>query len=249
MKKYTIAVLSVIFILSLVTAVSASTSAPRIHIKAGASLNWAGYAIETNLITPQKGAVSSVSGSWIVPAVDCSATPNAYATFWVGIDGYASGTVEQIGTDSDCSGTTPSYYAWFEMYPKFPVYINRAVSPGDHISAEVTYVGKGLFQLTINDESKGWTFTTTQKSPSAKRSSAEWIAEAPWSGGVLPLANFGTVTFTDAQATVNGHTGTISDTQWQYDRIDMVTPSGALKAQTSGLKHQGDTFTVTWVQP
>ena len=40
-----------------------------------------------------------------------------YSSFWVGIDGYSSSSVEQLGTDSDCAGNTPDYYAWWEMYP------------------------------------------------------------------------------------------------------------------------------------
>lgn len=56
-----------------------------------------------------------------VPTVDCIVTPTSYSAFWVGLDGYSSKTVEQIGTEADCKGATPSYYAWYEFYPKFPV--------------------------------------------------------------------------------------------------------------------------------
>jgi hypothetical protein len=56
-------------------------------------------------VTGSKASVTDVTGSWTVPAVDCTSpngTPNGYSSFWVGIDGYGSNTVEQIGTDSDC---------------------------------------------------------------------------------------------------------------------------------------------------
>jgi hypothetical protein len=219
--------------------------APRIHVKEGTSLNWAGYAALTNLQKPQNGAVSDVQGSWIVPAVDCFKTPNAYSSFWIGIDGYSSNTVEQIGTDSDCSSGSPKYNAWYEMYPKYPVNLAMTISPGDQMSAEVKYLGSGMFQLTIKDVTSGVTFSTTQKSPSAKRSSAEWIAEAPWSSGVLPLANFGTVYFTSAKATLNGHDGTISDSSWKFDAITMAS-SSVTKAKPSVLSSDGSAFSVTW---
>jgi Peptidase A4 family len=75
-----------------------------------------------------------------VPAVTGSAT--AYSSFWVGIDGFNAGTVEQIGTDSDISRGSPLYYAWFEFYPS-PMYqiTSLSVRPGDVMSATVTYSG------------------------------------------------------------------------------------------------------------
>jgi Peptidase A4 family len=68
------------------------------------STNWSGYAVTGASFT-------HAAGSWIVPTVNCSKTPNTFAAFWVGIDGWTSSTVEQTGTDSDCSGSSPSYYA------------------------------------------------------------------------------------------------------------------------------------------
>lgn len=160
-------------------------------------------------------------------------TPNAYSSFWIGIDGYSSGTAEQIGTDSDTSSGVPQYYAWYEMYPKYPVNLNLKISPGDDMSGEVKYLGSNKFLLTITDMTTGTTFSTTQKS-SGKRPSAEWIAEAPSSrSGVLPLADFASVFFSGSQATLNGHTGTISDSAWKYDAITMTTSSGTTKVQPS----------------
>lgn len=225
----------------------ASTFSPRIKIKDGTSTNWSGYAIQTSLSTPQSNAVSSVKGNWIVPSVDCSGTPTAYSSFWIGIDGYSSSTVEQIGTDSDCSNGIPKYYAWYEMYPKFPANLRMKVSPGNLMSAEITFGSKNTFTLKITNTSTGETFTTNQKSNNVKRSSAEWIAEAPSSsGGVLPLANFGTAIFQNSSATVNGTTGTISNPAWQYDVITMKTSSGTTKAQPSALSIDGSSFNVTW---
>src|ERR1035437_4462946 len=74
--------------------------------------NWGGYAV-----TGTKGSVTDVKASWVVPAIvgNCPST-NQYSSFWVGIDGYSSNTVEQIGTDSDCVNSKPVYYAWYEFY-------------------------------------------------------------------------------------------------------------------------------------
>jgi hypothetical protein len=196
------------------------------------STNWSGYAVTG-------GRYTKVSSSWTVPSVSCSAT--AYSSFWVGLDGDTSGTVEQTGTDSDCSGSTPQYYAWYEMYPKFPVNYSNPVVPGDNMSATVSTNGSGSFTLTISDTTRGWTQTTNARLKSAKLASAEVIAEAPSSsGGVLPLADFGTVNFSGAS--VNG--SLLTSNTPGLDAITMVTSSGTVKAQPSSMSN--GSFSVKW---
>lgn len=230
---------------SSVSPASQPMNAPRVPAKEGTSTNWAGYAVETSLASPQSNAVSDVKGTWVVPAVSAS-TGNTYSSVWVGIDGYSSSTVEQTGTEQDWYNGAPRYYAWYEMYPKMPWIINKPVNPGDTMTAEVNYIGKKGFVLTISDITGGWSFSTTQTAPQAQRKSAEWVVEAPSSGGVLPLANFGTELLNNASATLNGHAGTISDTAWKNDPINMVTTGGIVKAQTSSLSPDGTSFSVTW---
>jgi hypothetical protein len=197
------------------------------------STNWSGYAAETNLGSPASNAVTAVSGSWIVPTV--TGKTNAYSSVWVGIDGYSSNSVEQLGTEQDTtkSGGT-RYYAWWEMYPNPSVLISgMTISPGDSMSASVTY-NAGVFTLQMTDNTTGQSFSTNQ-SATAQRSSAEWIVEAPSSGTVLPLANFGTAHISAAQATINGVRGAIDNASWQNTAINMVTRSGSPLDQTSGL--------------
>jgi hypothetical protein len=217
--------------------------APRIHVKEGTSTNWSGYAVlPTAVKRGQTQSVTDVKGSWTVPAV--VGTGTSYSAFWIGIDGYNSGTVEQIGTSSDVVNGVPSYYAWYEIYPKYPVTISMTISVGDTITADVLSTSKG-FQLTITDVNTGKSFTTLQKCPQAAKSSAEWVAEAPSSmSGVLPLANFGTVTFTGCSATIGGNTGSI--TSFQNDAITMVTSGGTTKAYPHDLSIDGNGFQVTW---
>jgi hypothetical protein len=248
MKKAILAlsVLAVLSASSLLSSVSFACHSPEMRVKDSTSSNWSGYAVETSLVSPQSGAVSDVKGSWIIPSVSGVVTPNAYSAFWIGIDGYSSNSVEQIGTSSDTSSGTARYYAWYEMYPKYPVTIRMTIHVGDNVSAEVQYTGNNRFKLSITDVTTGASFSTTQTLRNARRSSAEWVAEAPSSrSGVLPLADFGTAYFSNCQATLKGHTGTISDATWQYDAITMAT-SGTTKAQPSLLSNGGASFSVTW---
>jgi Peptidase A4 family len=204
------------------------------------STNWSGYAAETNLNNPASNAVTEVSGAWTVPTV--TGSTNAYSSVWVGIDGYSSSTVEQIGTEQDTlSFGATRYYAWWEMYPNPSVQItSMTIRPGDTISASVTY-NSGIFTLQITDNTTGGSFTTTQAA-TAQRSSGEWIVEAPSSiSGILPLANFGTANFSAAQATISGAPGAIDNAAWQNTSIDMVTSSGTLLDQTSGLTDTSNT--------
>ena len=107
-------------------------------------------------MTGANGSVTDVKGSWIVPTVTCAAkAPDSYSSFWVGIDGYGSNTVEQIGIDADCVSGKAAYSAWFEFYPHWPSTINTVdVVPGDTISAEVSYSTKGQFTVTLTNVSQ-----------------------------------------------------------------------------------------------
>lgn len=167
------------------------------------SSNWSGYAV-----TGANGSISEADGSWTVPAVQCS-SGSQYSSFWVGIDGFNSNSVEQTGTDSDCSSGTPQYYAWYEFYPHSAFLITRiTVHVGDSMTAKVTFSGR-TFTVTLTDASTGLSFQTSSRTK-AERSSAEWIAEAPSSsGGVLSVADFGTVSFFGSHATKSGQLGTI----------------------------------------
>jgi Peptidase A4 family len=213
------------------TAQASARFVPNHKISQSTSSNWSGY-------SAINGRYTSVSATWKQPAASCTSA-TTYSSFWVGLDGDGSSTVEQTGTSADCSGGVPKYYAWYEMYPKFPVNLSLAVAPGDSMTGSVTTDGGGHFTLTIRDATTGQSFTTTQHLNRAKLASAEVIAEAPsGSGGVLPLTNFGTVGF--SSSTVNGQPiGTFGP-----DKIDMVSGS-TVKAQTSALSG-GSSFSVAW---
>jgi hypothetical protein len=200
------------------------------------STNWSGYAA-----TGGSGAFSSVSASWTQPAATCPGG-SQYASFWVGLDGYNSGSVEQTGTDSDCSGRTPQYYGWYEMYPAYPVNYSNTVRPGDKMSASVTFSGSSTYTLVLTDSTRGWTKRTVVSESGLARSSAEVITEAPSSNsGVLPLADFGTVNY--GSSTVNG-TSMASHNPVQ---ITMVDNSGRDKDTTSSINSSGG-FSNTWIR-
>jgi hypothetical protein len=201
------------------------------------STNWSGYAA-----TGANGAFKSVSASWKEPTATCSSRSAQYAAFWVGLDGFNSDSVEQTGTDSDCNGRTPDYYGWYEMFPADPVNFSNPVSPGDSFTASVTFSGTETYTLVLKDVTKGWTQTITKNQSGLDRSSAEVITEAPSSeSGVLPLADFGTVSY--SASTANGTSlGAQSPTE-----IIMIDNSNRDKDSTSAIG-SGGAFSNTWIR-
>jgi len=199
------------------------------------SQNWAGYASAGNA-----GTFTSVSASWSQPAVTCTAT-DTFASFWVGLDGDGTNSVEQTGTEADCSGGNAVYQGWFEMFPAAPVFYNDPVQPGDAMSASVVANGGGAFTLTLTDSTQGWTQKTDQTLNTAQLGSAEVIAEAPSSGNgnVLPLSNFGAVNFTAVTAD-NAPIGNENP-----DSLTMVSGNNVTEATPSALTG-GNAFSVTW---
>ncbi len=215
----------------------AARIASDIRNAATTSTNWSGYAV-----TGANGAFHSVSANWTEPTATCTSNSDLYASFWVGLDGFSSNSVEQTGTDSDCVGRTASYYGWYEMYPAFPVNFSNPVSHGDSMSASVTFSGTRTYTLVLKDNTKGWTQTITKNQSGLARSSAEVITEAPSSSsGVLPLANFGTISYSTSSA--NGAAlGGQNPTS-----ITMINSSNADKDSTSAIT-AGGAFSNTWIR-
>ena len=153
-------------------------------VKAGPdrSPNWSGYAVSP-------GSFTDAAGSWVQPTATCPTNQQQDAAFWVGIDGFASSddAVEQIGTDSDCNKgkkktETPNYYAWWEFdtpSSSSSVTIPETVSPGDHMSADVSNAN-GTYTMTLTDSSTAhsswqWVEGPVTPSPTPQAASAEWI--------------------------------------------------------------------------
>lgn len=224
--------------------------APKVNDGNANSYNWSGYAVTGTGFTAAKG-------SWIVPTATCTKSPNGWAAFWVGIDGVSSTTVEQTGTLVWCDRTVPHYYTWYEFYPAASTTISTVPSkPGDKISAEVSYAGTE-FTAKITDETTGKSFSITKAVSGAKRTSAEWIAEAPEAiTGILNLADFTKADFGDdytgvkgtASATDSTVTGPISDFGAAVEKITQVDDTLFIEASPSALSTDGSSFTSTWVE-
>ena len=134
------------------------------------------------------------------------------------------------------------------MYPTNDIQVvGESVAAGDTISASVARSGDSYTLKVTDSTHSANSFTTTQTCSDCANSSAEWIAEAPCctnSGGILPLADFGTWTESGATVTEGSTSGTISS--FTDDEITMVDNSGLVKAQPGSLNSSGNGFSVAW---
>jgi Peptidase A4 family len=214
------------------------------------SHNWSGYADDGGK------TYTLVTARWKEPSATCPpkpTDPNTMAAFWVGIDGYASGSVEQDGTLAYCDQGKPYYYTWWEMAPKNAIQVvGNSVAPGDQITASVsarvtsTYT---QYMLKVTDSNLAHpknSFTEYKTCGRGKclNSSAEWIAEAPTgSKGQYPLAHFSTWAVNAASVKSGTSSGTIST--FPAYQITMTANTTVL-ALPGSLNQAGDWFADTW---
>jgi len=221
------------------------------------SYNWSGFAdVEGGAKT-----VTSVSGQWEMPFVQCPSglyrNQDAFLAQWVGLDGFTSGTVEQLGSGTQCFEGVTYYYVWYEMFPNGTVIegtqacINNNVDcprPGDLISASVTVAAGGNYTLSLTD------FNRPQESFSVNAqcdpavcvdSSGEWIIERPafalpFGFQILPLVDFFETGFFNGTLTSGGNTTKIEGFQDGpvYDVV-MIDDSASYFLDCVGQKHPG----------
>ncbi|MBF9072621.1 G1 family glutamic endopeptidase [Streptacidiphilus fuscans] len=204
----------------------------RLPRHASGDSNWGGYAVTG-------GAYRAVTGDWTVPALDCSATAGDIS-FWSGLDGWTSSSVEQIGLDAVCTRKgTVQYNPWVEMYPANSIYFTETVKAGDTMTSSVTTNGSGSFTLILADPTQGWTKTYTKTLANAPLSSAEVIDEAIGSQSIPPCPDFHQVQFSNV--TANGEdfasAGTVNTTNLER--------AGTLLTQDGALN--GSSFAISWL--
>jgi hypothetical protein len=176
------------------------------------STNWSGYA-QDNYLT--NVTYTSASFSWTVPAVKFVPKGLEFqqaSSIWVGIGGDCENsscskedsTLIQLGTEQDVNvfGQT-NYYPWYEVLPASETQISETVEPGDQMTASLACIVNcksnaiQVWTLTMQDLTRGWKFSKNLFYASSLLS-VEWIVEAPFSGSVLPMADFGTATLSAA---------------------------------------------------
>ena len=227
----------------------ATTNAVTLTVAPIATTNFSGYIDYAG----SGQTFTSVSASWTVPTVSCQPGETSWAAQWPGI-GDAT-TVQQDGTETDCDGGTPVYWAWYEMYGDAAVNngyaqalpsVTYPVSAGDAMTGSVSVSGT-TWLLSLVDATANWSFSTQFASPPGglSQGSAEWLVEDP--DGCVPqcqtLSQYTPVQYTAATATENGQGGPISAFPATALQIEQ---NSTLLSAPGALDATGDGFTDSW---
>ena len=198
---------------------------------------------------PAGQSFTTVTADWIVPTVTCPADFSTFTAQWPGISNFtgAFGAVVQDGTIEGCDGyqAAPDG-AWYELLGDAAVNgggqielptSTYPVEPGDHIAANVS-IANSTWSLSLIDSTEHWTFAIgePQPSPPLPQSAVEVISEGN--------ADFGSVTFTNATATLAGR----SEPLGSLFPLQVGVSSGSTPVEgTSPLEPNGDQFTDTYL--
>ncbi len=210
------------------------------------SLAWSGYSVTLDALYPLP-LVESVSGVWMVPTVAPSAT-NTYSVAWVGVGGQSDSSLIQTGSEHSFINGEASYSLWYELLPDNAITIqNVSIAPGHQIAASITLTDantdRWLIQITDATTGEGFTHTVNYDS---SRLTAEWIVERPnVNSQVATLADFGTLTFTQANARIDSVNGTISS--FPNYKIHMQTHQYIAMVSVSPLDITGSVFTIEYI--
>jgi hypothetical protein len=227
-----------------------------LHLRANAnqSSNWFGY----NQGALEKGTTlfNSISGDWTVPtATQHTAGQAENSSDWIGIGGgcvdagcaVTDETLIQTGTEQDVSTSGgASYSAWWEIIPGPSLNISNPVSPGDRMHADLTELvpNSDVWKITLQDTTKGWTFSQTVPYPST-HGSAEWIEETPLligtNAGFATLPNLSNPAFSNAK--VNGANANLQTSE----EMQLIDSSGKVIGAPSAPNATHDGFSAcTW---
>ncbi len=222
-----------------------TTTLPASQSPGWTSPNWSGY-----VLTGGSGGYQAISAEWTVPSVDCSLVPNGATSDWVGVNGFGSQNpgLFQDGTTSYClNGQEGDYTWWTDELEGYSNQLLFTVAPGDLIDAQVFQETSGDWAYYLEDVTTGVS-ATAPETFSGKGTSAEWIAEDPGDPNTnepYPLADFGSVTFTDLGLTTPTGSWTVPT---YADAIEMVGPNRSVETLPSTI--QGSAvlayFTVTY---
>lgn len=214
------------------------------------SSNWSGYA------DTQTGPYTYVAANWTEPSYKCDGHSPESAAIWVGLDGYASKTVEQGGTIAVCHGTSQgTHMAWWEMYPTNAVTEVFPVKVGDKMFASVRFgTGTTPYDIVVKDLTSGASLNMLEAcgTTACNRSSAEWIVETPYfsPGGTAYLPKFiKAIKFTAGVASqaLNG-ASPVSIASFTHVSITLTNSTfTTIRALPSALSSIGKAFSVKWV--
>jgi hypothetical protein len=198
------------------------------------SNNWSGYLEQGN-------SYYRISAQWEIPAVAPQGTGVQANSTWVGIGGFNTSGLFQIGT-SDLYDNGQLYYnAWVENLPSQQTeqLLPLTVSPDDFVSAQIWLVNyyTSTWGFSLTDDTTGQSVNGTE-TYTGSQASAEFIEEAPMDGQtqqILPMAPYQTFSFYNADV----------NSSWQsLDPSQEFIVKSPVASVPSAPNAQSDSFTM-----
>ena len=176
------------------------------------------------------------------------------SSFWAGLGGFQSASVEQAGVESACQGGRPTYWAWWEEAggaTSSGLLSRVLVHPGNTITATVVDLGGDRFAMAVTDATSNTTQSATASEAGSDDDSVECIAEDPsGSDNQVPYTDYGDVAFSSCLAGgISSHLGTIVSGgspvgAGRLVQISGVTDGNGVDAAVSPMTND-TSFTVT----
>jgi hypothetical protein len=223
-------------------------STPALRTSGGTAYtqSWAGY-------VTSGPKFRYIQADIIVPTANCHRTSNGWAYEWIGLDGTirTMGTVEQDGVAVECFHSRAYYAAWYETFPKLPVFSSVAIFPGNRVRATVYYDSRTRkYHFTLVNLANGEGFNTWQRCALSfcRNATAEIITESPCKNSscttFVTLADYQTVHYGNIAITdYAGQRGGINSANWTTTKNVMVDLAGQMKTGTSGLSRNSAFYT------
>ncbi len=196
---------------------------------------------------------NGIQGQWQVPSVSHS-TETSFSSLWPGLGSGSSSANQlvQAGTEQDyASGLLQRYFVWWEIFPRYPYQqklTNIPVSPGQTVYIDITYSG-GALHFFIENVTTGTADSFSESASGYSGNQAEWIVERTEQTSLNgsydpPLANFGTMTFSGAQAErTNGAWYGVGSLPHYFDTM---YANGERLAGPLGIGCGGTCYAVQW---
>lgn len=199
------------------------------------STTWGGAVLQSTDVT-------SVTGTFTIPSVSAPSGGDPSTSYcgsaWVGIDGVSNicvnGGLMQAGISWCVQNGAATYTPWSEYFPAEAQinFDNFPVAVGDQIQVTITATSTISGSAVLENVASGASVTRnwSNVSPALCFDTAEWIVEDFESnGGSVPFSSFDTVTWTNANAQVNGATtGAGSATPWNMVQNGNTLATGSL---------------------
>jgi hypothetical protein len=176
--------------------------------------------------------------------------------YWVGLGGYDHRSLVQIGTESVCIGGVAQAAAWHESLPRetYAIRGKLRISIGDRIWGQVRAIGKGRYRMTLVNLTTRKRISIRVVNSTLKRTSAEWIVEAPTGGcpqacHTLRMPDFKTIAFEEAWLSLAGIRRPLVGTRFVHAAEAMVAADGKTRSEVASTGDDGTSFTVRWRRP